>query len=325
MSLTDRYVAATLSRTPVKQRDEVEADLRAAIADAIDARLDAGALPDAPDRASALETAVLNEMGDPDRLAADYADRPLMLIGPRLFLQWRRLTILLLWIVLPIIAVLIPFGMWLGDESLGAIIGSTVGGTLTVGVHLVFWVTLVFAILERAGTPADELSEPWTVERLKESPDVRVSGVETAVALATLAIGAALIVWQQLWPWATTADGEVLPVLNPDLWTFVLPALLAVMAVEAVVVVARQVRGRWTMGDWWLTLALDVAALILVAVPVLQHDLLNRALFEEIGWPDAATTVTLEQVEWVVLIVVAVVSVADAWGTWTRARRGSRT
>ncbi|WP_084106688.1 hypothetical protein [Demequina sp. NBRC 110056] len=323
MSLTDLYVAATVSRTPVKQREEVEADLRAAIADAIDARLDAGDLADVPERASALETAVLNDLGDPDRLAADYADSPLMLIGPRLFLQWKRLTILLLWIVLPIVAALIPFGMWLGGEPVGAIIGSTIGGTLTVGVHLVFWVTLVFAVMERAGTEPEELSEPWTVERLKESPDVRVSGVETGFALATLAITAGLIVWQQMWPWATNAAGEGLPVLSPELWAFVLPGLLLVMAVEAVAVIVRQVRGRWTMGDWWLTVVLDVVTLVLVAIPVLQHDLLNRELFAEIGWPDANTTITLEQAEWAVLLVVAAVCVADVWGSWTRARRSA--
>ncbi|MFV0632825.1 hypothetical protein [Demequina sp.] len=316
-TLTDRYVTATLAKLPADQHADVEAQLREAIGDAIDAQLDTGA---AADTASA-ETTVLNAMGDPERLAATYADRSLFLIGPELYLHWKRLTVLLLWIVLPIIAVLIPFGMWLGDEPWAQIVGTTIGGTLGVGVHLVFWVTLVFAVIQRAGSGPSEWSEPWTVERLKESPDIRVSGVETGFALGTLAITAALIVWQQLWPWATNEAGEGLPVLNPDLWTWVLPGLLAVMAIEAVAVIVRQVRGRWTMGDWWLTLALDLATIVLIAVPVIAHDFLNRELFAEIGWPDAATTITLHQAEWTVLIIVVVVCIADAWGSLNRSRR----
>jgi hypothetical protein len=323
-TLTDRYVAATLERTPANQRDEVEQDLRAAIADAIDARLDtAGDAPE-PTTAAAVETDVLNEMGDPERLAATYADRRLTLIGPDLYLHWKRLTVLLLWIVLPIIAVLIPVGMWLGDEPVGAIIGSTIGGTITVGVHLVFWVTLVFAVLERAGSGPDDWATPWTVDRLKESPDVRVSGTETAIAIATLVITASLIVWQQLWPWVTTPAGEGLPLLNPDLWSFILPALLAVMAIEVVALVVRQARGHWTMRDWALTAVLDVVTVVLVAIPVASHTLLNREMFAQIGWPDAATTITLEQVEWIVLAIVVVNCVADVWGTYRRARRSTR-
>ena len=42
-TLTDRYVAATLRTVPEKQRPDIEKELRASIADAIDDRLEAGA------------------------------------------------------------------------------------------------------------------------------------------------------------------------------------------------------------------------------------------------------------------------------------------
>ncbi|MFN3866334.1 MAG: hypothetical protein ACK4MD_06430, partial [Demequina sp.] len=267
MSLTDQYVAATLSRTPSSQRAEVEEDLRAAIADALEARLDAGEFAAEPQPASAAEKTVLSEMGDPELLAATYADRPLQLIGPRLYLQWKRLTVLLLSIVLPVIAALIPVGMWLGGEDFGSVIGTTIGGTLNVGVHLVFWVTLVFAVLDRQGARAEDWAEPWTVDNLSES-DPDITWAETVVSVVVLAATAIFIVWQQVLPWTTNDAGEALPILNPDLWGFVLPALLVVIAIELVAVIVQQARGRWTMRDWRLGVVLNVAWVTLIAIPV---------------------------------------------------------
>ena len=90
-SLTDRYVDATVRDLDQAQRHDVERELRTTIEDMVDARVRDGA----GDRAVA-EREVLLELGDPMRLAADYAGRPLDLVGPRAYPQWRRVTTLLL-------------------------------------------------------------------------------------------------------------------------------------------------------------------------------------------------------------------------------------
>ncbi|MFD0597537.1 permease prefix domain 1-containing protein [Catellatospora coxensis] len=69
-TLTDRYVDATLRRLPGRQRADIEKELRTAIADAVDDRVEAG------DEPAAAEIEVLTGLGDPARLAAGYADRP---------------------------------------------------------------------------------------------------------------------------------------------------------------------------------------------------------------------------------------------------------
>ena len=65
-TLTDRYVDATLRGVPQAKRADIERELRASIADAIDARADSG------DSSADAEVAVLTELGDPARLAAGY-------------------------------------------------------------------------------------------------------------------------------------------------------------------------------------------------------------------------------------------------------------
>ena len=66
-TMTDRYIAAALKGVRAEQRQDVAAELRGSIADAVDARMAQG---DAPEAA---ELAVLVELGDPIRLAAEYS------------------------------------------------------------------------------------------------------------------------------------------------------------------------------------------------------------------------------------------------------------
>ena len=100
-SLTDRYVAAALTGVQADQRADVAAELRVSIADAIDARTAHGESPDTAERA------VLPELGDPMRLAAEYSGRPLYLIGPAFYPDYVSLLRLLLSIVVPIIAIVV--------------------------------------------------------------------------------------------------------------------------------------------------------------------------------------------------------------------------
>ena len=78
-TLTDRYVDAAMRTVPEAQRADLAAELRASIDDQIEARIEQG------EQQGDAERAVLIELGDPDRLAAQYTDRPLWLVGPRYF------------------------------------------------------------------------------------------------------------------------------------------------------------------------------------------------------------------------------------------------
>ncbi|MFC9686866.1 HAAS signaling domain-containing protein [Streptomyces sp. NPDC056948] len=94
-ALTDRYVAEVVRRIPADQRGDVADELHATIADTVEARGQADS--------EAAEREVLTEMGDPIRLAAQYADRPLALIGPGFYPTYIRLLTVLLSTVLPVV------------------------------------------------------------------------------------------------------------------------------------------------------------------------------------------------------------------------------
>jgi hypothetical protein len=243
-TLTDRYVETVVRALPARQRDDVARELRASVADQVEGRVEAG------EPADVAERAVLTELGDPDELAAGYADRPLWLVGPRFFVAWRRLVVLLLWIVTPIVAFAVALGQTLSDAGLGTTIGTTVGATITTGVHLVFWTTVVFAVLERHATPAEAGIEPWTLDRLAAPERARAPFWEMVTTLVFLALAAGVIVWDRLvglaWVEGAGWTGEWMPVLDPALWPWWVAALFAAMAATAALSVLVWARGGWT-------------------------------------------------------------------------------
>ena len=283
-TLTDRYVAAAMRTVPEKQRDDLGAELRASIADQIDGRTENG-----EDHAAA-ERAVLTELGDPDKLAAGYTDRPLHLIGPKYYLDWWRLLKLLLWIVLPAAAFGIALAQTLDGQSIGPIIGNVVSTLLSVAVHLCFWTTLVFVIVERTGAGRTGFGT-WTVDQLPEPQPRGVGFGDMLASLVFLVAAAGAVIWDLtigFVPAFVTGSGEPLSFLNPGLWPWWIAGLFVVMALEATLAVVVYLVGRWTpalaVANAVLALAFAIPALILLS----QGQLLNPEFFPAVIGEDGA-------------------------------------
>lgn len=266
-SLTDRYIAATLIGVPEGQRNDVERELRASIADAVDAAVDGGI------EASAAERQALLELGDPAKLSASYAERPLYLIGPEYFLPWRRLLIVLL-SVLPAFVAVVNFLLRsaLASEPSGiadALVDAIVLA-LAVAVQVAFWVTAAFAALERV--PNRYRFGTWTPDSLPD-PTAKQSRSDSVATIVFAGLVIAALVWQQFATVASTESGPVDdPFLAPTLWSFWLPVLILVLVGQIVVGVLRL---RASARSW----GLDVAKLVLdVAFPLIVLFLAARGM-----------------------------------------------
>ena len=275
ITLTDRYVDAAMRTVPEDQREDLAAELRASIDDQVDARVTDG------EQREQAERAVLVELGDPDVLAAKYTDRQLYLIGPRYYLEWWRLTKLLLWIVIPCAGLGVAIAQTLAGSNIGEVIGTTVVTMLTVAMHLFFWTTLIVVILERSGT---RMRKPyagmWKPEML---PEPRQSGAgfgDLVASLVFLAVAAGALLWDRFIGFIPTEPG--LSFFNPDLWPWAFAALFVLMALEAALSIAVYFRGRWTVPlavvNALLALAVAVPALVLLA----RGELLNPEWFATI-------------------------------------------
>jgi hypothetical protein len=288
-SLTERYLAATLRGIPEKQRPDVERELRSSIADAVEDRVTNG-----EDRIAA-ETAVLEELGNPTRLAGGMTGRPMYLIGPELFLAYRYILFLLLGIVVPIVGVVEALVEINGGAGIGPALLTGIGGALTIGVHVAFWVTLAFAVVERVDKStwkdADlkELTQPWTVEHLPEMPSSgAVSVGETVGEIVTVGISIGGLLYLRGWSWVTDDSGAPIVLFDPALWDFWFPALIGMLVLQALFHIVKLVVGRWTIGLAVVNAVLLAAFAVPFAYLALTGALINPAFAAEIGWPPLA-------------------------------------
>lgn len=310
-TLTDRYVDAAMRTVPESQRTDLAAELRASIDDQIEARVAEGQPRDAAERE------VLTELGDPDKLAAGYTERPLWLIGPRYYLDWWRLLKLLWAIVIPSAVFGVSFAMVLGGATFGEIMGAIWPLALTVTVHVAFWTTLVFFVVERTGR-GEPVTGPWTPDSLPE-PRQRGARISDMIgSLVFLGLAAAAILWDLFIGFVPTEPG--LSFLDPDLWPAWILGLFVLMALEAVLAIAVYALGRWTLGLAIANAVLNAAIAIPAIWLLMDGRLINPEYFPTILGAGGAEVGAI--VATVLGFVFAGIAVWDSVDGFLKVRRG---
>lgn len=304
-SLTERYIAATIDGLPEDLRDEVRPELQASIDDAVEARMAAD-----EDRDTA-ERAVLTELGDPGVLAAGYADRPLQLIGPRYYLAWLRLVKRLLVIIMPLVFVLVAFAQVLASGDFGTVLAEAIVATISTGLHICFWVTLAFAIMERTGA---DLGTEWTVDDLPELREERPGVADLVASLVFLGIVLIALTWDQTAGFIRVSDERV-PILNPDLWPWGMAGLLGLIVLEIVFAVVLYQRRGWNVPLALVNTILSVLVFswfitLLVRGELFSAELLSLAVDNGV---DADSQYTLAVLFGFGMGIVALWDIIDGW------------
>ncbi|MEV7609918.1 permease prefix domain 1-containing protein [Microbacterium sp. NPDC089320] len=313
-TLTERYISATIRSLTPEVQDDVRAELGASIADAVEARLEQGESPEQAERA------VLTELGDPGILAAGYADRPLHLIGPKYYLVWWRLLKLLLWIVPTCAFVGVMIGKLVEGGPTGDLIGAAAVAALTSIVHVGFWVTLVFVMLERTGT---DTGVRWTVDQLPE-PTPNGTGLADAIAsIVFVVLAAGAVFWDALLGFFPTG-GEPISVLHPGLWPWGITVLLALLVAEGVLAVVVYAKRRWTLAAAVVNTVLAVLFAAWSLTLLIRGELINPEFVSSVFTDNGVTGETLRIVGVVAgfcLVAFPIWDIVDGWVKTARARR----
>ena len=266
--LPERYIAATVKDLPTELQAEVRPELEASIADAIEARMAQG-----EDRATA-EREVLTDLGDPAVLAAGYTERPLQLIGPRVYLQWRHLLKLLLFIVPAAVFVVAAFAQVLAGGSFGDVLGAAIPAAISAVLHVCFWVTLIFAIIERSGT---DTGITWDVDQLPEPREEHPGGSDLIASLVFLGLVLVALIWDQI-PGFIRINEEAIPILNPDLWPWAMFGLLGLVGLEIGFAIVLYVRRGWSTTLAIINTALSVLFFSWVITLLARGELFSEQL-----------------------------------------------
>lgn len=301
-TLTDRYVHAATRWLPGRTKDEVAAELRERIGDTVAAR----------GGGEQAERETLEELGDPLRVAVDYTGREPALIGPRLFVPWLRVTTILVAVVAPLVtAITVIVGAFEGD-SIGSIVGGGAWTLLEMVVHLVFWTTLVFAVLDWLGTSVGDV-ETWSVDQLPE-PDTGTGTADLVAGLIFLPAFAAMLIWQHFGS-PFFDDGERIPMADPELWSWYLPLVLVTLALELVHLVWIH-RAGYTWAAAWANLGLALLFAVPTIALLLDGSIVNPELVAHLDWdPD-----TLDTVLRGIAVGVGLVTLWEAFDGFRKAR-----
>ncbi|MGG0722335.1 MULTISPECIES: HAAS signaling domain-containing protein [Bacillus cereus group] len=285
MSLIDIYVEEVAKRLPEKNREDIILELRSTIEDM---------LPD--DYNEDDEKSVLEKLGSPVSLANGYLDRPMHLIGPRYF----DVYMTLLKMIIPIAVVIALISMvaenfigYSGDQAVLNVIlkmiGEGIGRTLEVGLQVFFWVTIVFAILERTDKEKD--AHPLTTSFKKWTPDdlKSISYIPKKKAISKFEVFGGLMwtaVWATLYFYANHLVGVyegtenglnfVAPTFNQDVLLQYWPIVVIMIVLEIAMSLYKFIQGQWTnkMAIW--NAILQLAATIAFIVIVINPNLLNE-------------------------------------------------
>lgn len=284
MNLIEVYIQEVTRRLPEKNREDIALELRSTIEDM---------LPD--DYSEKDVNVVLEKLGNPAVLASGYRDQPMHLIGPRYF----DVYVSLLKMILPIAGVIVLISMiaehFISFGGDGAVInivltimGKGIWKIIEVGIQVFFWVTIVFAIIERTDKGKDQqpLSaslKKWTPEDLKSIPYIPKKKAITKLEVFGCLLWTAI--WATLYFYANHLVGVyegrgaglefVIPALNQEVLLRYWPIVLVVIALEIGLALYKLIKGQWTkkMAIFNTTLELisTIVFIVILSNPNLMH------------------------------------------------------
>ena len=285
MNLIELYIQEVTRRLPEKNRKDIALELRSTIEDML------------PSNYSEDDVrSVLEKLGDPVTLAGNYQDRPRHLIGPRYF----DVYLTLLKMILPIAAVISLITMlaeyfigYSGDqtviESILSLLGKGIARIIGVGIQTFFWLTVVFAIIERMDKGKD--SEPlaaclkkWTPDDLKNIPKIpkqkAISKIEVFGRLMWTAI------WSTLYFYANQLVGVyqggnngiefVTPAFNQNVLLQYWPIVVLVIGLEIALALYKLTARQWTKNVAICHSVVEVLGTLVFIVILVHPHLLNH-------------------------------------------------
>ena len=314
-NLTDRYVAITLRRVPEKQRREIERELRAAIADDLDARLEQGQSP------TDAEYSVLKKMGDPYRLAASYTNHSLTLIGPDFYPAYIRCLKVVGWASLPIVFVVLAIIDFAQGKNVWGSIFGPLGSTITVAIYIAFIVTVMFAIADRAAAThsGSDLSDmAWKPENLAAeipAPSLTRWGDVISQVVGSLIVVGFLLV-DRFAPFVTAGSkGHDVSILDPRLWDFWIPLYFVLLVFAVALEFVRVSVRRWNPATTLIGNLLGLLGAAAIILAVLTTTVVNPAL------SNAPVVAQGSWIWWLITALVALLWIGvtiNAWRPRTR-------
>lgn len=291
MDLINIYIQEVTRRLPEKDRDDVSMELRSTIEDM---------LPDDYNEDDIKEA--LAKLGNPAVLASGYLDQPMHLIGPRYY----EMYVSLLKIILPIaiiISVISTVAEHLINYSGGAelnamsntfvnLIVQGIVGSFGVITQAFFWITVIFAIIERADV--NKGTELLTSKFKQWKPDdlKKLAHIPKKRAISKADVFGSLLwttIWASLYFYAAhfvgvfvgvylRTENEILlkyPTFNQEVLLQYWPLILILAGLEVALALYKYIVGQWTTRLAIFNMVVQLIGIFIMTVILLNPNLFN--------------------------------------------------
>ncbi|CAG7646838.1 hypothetical protein ACFQI7_24225 [Paenibacillus allorhizosphaerae] len=328
MNLIDLYIHEVTRRLPEKNRADIALELRSTIEDML------------PDEYSEQDIkSTLSKLGNPAILANGYLDRPMHLIGPRFY----DLYIQLLKMILPVsIAISIVSVIanrviaYDGSEAVLNVILDTIGhgiwSILSGAIQVFFWLTIVFAFLERTSHPKANITctshfKEWEPDDLNKIPFIPK---EKAISKGEV-FGSLL--WTAIWAsvyfnaahlvgvYEKGQDGLIFvtPTFNQEVLLSYWPLVVIVIGLEAASAIYKWTTAQWTRKVALLNAAFHLVSSIIFIVVISDSRLFNTAFVSYMTDLFTMTDETKNGIYGLVVFIFVIFAVIDAYQGFRKA------
>lgn len=283
MSLIERYVFAVTENLPEDIREDVAEELRSNIQDM---------LPENPTEEDIRK--VLKKLGSPKKLADEYRQTRRYLIGPGLYDSYFSILKMVTGIAAAV-AIGIALLDWSFERPWNDYIGlvtdlvvSAVNGVFQAA----FWVTLVFAILERTGISEGQLpfsNKKWSPDDLPAEPvsgKKKISRAETAFSVFFTVLFVSIFYFDpRLIAVYIRVNGstQVIPLFSEERLKLYIYGIILLAIVQLGIVIWKFIQGNWSVPLAVANAVQNTAASLLVIFMLNDRQLFNQEFFNVIA------------------------------------------
>ncbi len=288
--LVDRYLYDVTRRLPEKQRKDIEKELRTLIEDMMEEREQEGENPET------IPEKVLEELGDPAKLAAKYRGEGECLIGGEYYaLYCQVLKIVLIGVgigmgVSFLLGVCFSFSAASLNEWIHLIINSSIDlGAIPATLLEVFGiVTIVFWLLERNQVKLKEQGA-WNIGKLPQIPYEKAV-IKRGDSMAGVIFGVLFIAFfvcasDKLGVWVKDAGGQtaVVPIFNMAFWHRTLPLMVISFSMGVIVDLVKLIVGHYNFLVMWVNIACNAVSMAIAVILLKGNLLFNPDLMTSIS------------------------------------------
>ncbi|MCT4784472.1 MULTISPECIES: hypothetical protein [Exiguobacterium] len=320
MDWVELYIEEVIKHVPAGKRDELAESLR----QEIEATLPA-------DATEAEVKQVLGEMGHPAVVAArDYGGQ--YVIGPTLFPQY----VSLLKLVVPIVLAMVFVGLVLASiptfsgpvlPTLGTFLTNVFGVLWNVGIQLIFWITLVFFLMERyGGEEVKAMKMKWDVNTLRERErGGRISKWDAGIGIFFTAVwfGVYVSAERLIGIYESTSSGFTMmtPVFNQTFLFNMIGWFLIIILLQVGLGLWKWVKGRWSYALASYNLVYNLASATFIIWMASSPRLFDTRF---LAWVETNVPASVS-LTWVFGLVVAITMLAAVFDSIDGFRKARKT